>query len=154
MVPRGAGRPRIPDHVKDDELDDYITSLILEEARMKDPAYQREYQQRSGVTAAAPRIPPNRTNKRFLSSMIRSADSFNQRQLSESNKDFARPRTRTSRWDVPPRHVGGRSPRSPSPPLSSRRTEGLNERPRSASPSPGPPPAPRTRPWDVGKHVF
>lgn len=27
----------------DDPLDDYITQLILEEARMKDPAYQRQY---------------------------------------------------------------------------------------------------------------
>ena len=34
---------RIPAHVSDDALDDYITELIVEEARMKDPAYQREY---------------------------------------------------------------------------------------------------------------
>jgi len=27
----------------DDTLDDYITELIIEEARMKDPAYQRQY---------------------------------------------------------------------------------------------------------------
>ena len=35
---------RIPAHISDDALDDYITELIVEEARMKDPAYQREYQ--------------------------------------------------------------------------------------------------------------
>lgn len=40
----GGGRPRIPAHISDEALDDYVTELILEEARMKDPAYQRDYQ--------------------------------------------------------------------------------------------------------------
>lgn len=35
------GHTLAPD--SDDALDDYITELILEEARMKDPAYQRQY---------------------------------------------------------------------------------------------------------------
>lgn len=34
----------------DDAFDDYITELILEEARMKDPAYQRQYSSYVSVT--------------------------------------------------------------------------------------------------------
>ena len=39
----GVYRVQVPDHVADDSLDDYVTELIIEEARMKDPAYQREH---------------------------------------------------------------------------------------------------------------
>ena len=71
---------------------------------MKDPAYQREYQRSTAARIfAPPREPSTRTNKRFLASMIRNADSHNQRRSASGFKgEKERPQQRTSRWDLAP----------------------------------------------------
>lgn len=150
---------RIPAHISDDALDDYITELIIEEARMKDPAYQREYQRFTAAEISTrPRELPTRTNKRFLASMIRNADSHNQRKSSEGVKrEKERPLARTSRWDVAP---GSRQTRvhrnfhsidtTSIPPRDRSRSPG-NPKERSSEPEPGPPP--KVRLWDLGKKV-
>ena len=70
---------RIPAHISDDALDDYITELIIEEARMKDPAYQREYQRSTAARLfARPRAPSTRTKKRFLPAKRRKSETRSQ----------------------------------------------------------------------------
>ena len=150
---------RIPAHISDDALDDYITELIVEEARMKDPAYQREYQRSAAARIfARPREPSTRTNKRFLASMIRNADSHNQRRSAHGLKgEKERPRQRTSRWDLAP----GSSRERVHHDHNHAENATIPSRNRSRSPSyskerpsePEPRPSPKVRLWDLGKNV-
>lgn len=85
-MPRGApqrvgSRVSIPVNVPDDELDAYITEMILAEARANEEAYARRGPAAEAFASASARsAPPARTNKRFLATMIRSVDAHNQRQ--------------------------------------------------------------------------
>ena len=151
---------RIPAHISDDALDDYITELIIEEARMKDPAYQREYQRSTAARIfAPPREPSTRTNKRFLASMIRNADSHNQRRSAGGFKgEKERPQHRTSRWDLAPGSTRERLHRD----HDHTKYASIPSRNRSRSPTyvkerpsePEPRPSPKVRLWDLGKNVY
>lgn len=127
---------------------------------MKDPAYQREYQRSTAAgISTRPRELPTRTNKRFLASMIRNADSHNQRKATEGLKcEKERPQQRTSRWDVAP----GSSKKRVHRDYHSTDTTSIPSRDHSRSPDhlkerssePGPRPPPKVRLWDLGKNVY
>ena len=155
-----AGAPSAPD----DELDRYLADVIAAEAQNRNAWY-----------FGTERLRPTRTNKRFLASMIRSADSHNQRQEQAQARERrapSRPRCRSERRVEFCRAVElherrGSStkskPDATAPPSGHSRLRRSQSPPhhrapapsRRRSPSPDAPIGPRpAREWDRGKGLY
>ncbi|KAI3628988.1 hypothetical protein CBS9595_000060 [Malassezia furfur] len=111
-MPRGApqrvgSRVSIPVNVPDDELDAYITEMILAEAQASEAAYARRGPAAEAFASTSARsAPPARTNKRFLATMIRSVDAHNQRQeANEAQASQRRAHARTADHRAGVRHA-------------------------------------------------
>ncbi|PKI84907.1 hypothetical protein MVES_000810 [Malassezia vespertilionis] len=142
---------RIPASVPDDALEEYIAEMILQEARQKDKAYREQ-----GISAfRAPDLRPGRTNKRFLASTIRNADSHNQRQEThEARRGSARKAVRMHSDRLRGYKYGTDAKDTPGRGLERRTARPRATGRRSTSPDVGPMPAPRVREWDLGKEHF